>query len=213
MKKEDLVGKFHAHITIPESQVNDAVRVLNRCKVRYKITVIVLSSKDIGMRKRKQRDVMITTHYHTFRYINYMGVEGEVLKVSNALQSAGIPVLRIKIEHEDLPTLPPTINTYRECHIKIGFRYQNFNSVLSLLKMDRVLEDFRFSHNPHSSDSDFIYQFMNLRARSGKIEDFDSRVDASFLYLVGSYPTLKVSKPKIETTVVDTRISIDNWWA
>lgn len=212
MKKEDLIGKFHAHLTIPESYLDKAAYVLNKRKIKHKVTVIDLYANDNGV-LREQRHAMITSHYHTFRYQSYLGVEESVLKMVRALQESKIPVHRIKIEHEDLPTLAPTVYTYRECHIKIGFRNTNFKSELELLKMDTFLKDFRFSNNPHSSDSDFIYQFMNLRTRSGTILDFDSRIDLALQYLISEYPMLKISKPKIETTVIDTRMALDNWWA
>ena len=212
MNKEDLIGKFHTHFTVPENQLDRAVTILNRYKVRHKTTVIDLSNRSIDGAS-SLRDVMITTHYHTFRYGNFANIEKEVIETYKALMNNGVHVYRMKIEHEDLPTLSPTVHTYRECHIKIGFRKDNFKSDLDLLKMDGNLADFSFSNNPHSSDKDFIFQFMNIRSRSGTIDRFDSQIELTLRYLAEKYPDLVIFKPKIETTIVDTHRGHDSWWA
>jgi len=212
MQKEDLIGKFHAHITIPETMHDMAVKILNKNKVRYKITIIDLSHRS-AIAAIEQRDVMITMHMHTFKFDNYRNIEKEVLRVNRILNEAGIITYRVKIEHEDLPTLAPTVYTYRECHIKVGFKKDRYFSVFETLQLDENLSDIRFSNNPNSLDDEFVYYFMNIRTRSGTVDDFDRKVKSIESYVHTQYPDLLVSSPKIETTVVDTRQSRDNWWA
>lgn len=206
MLKDKLIGKFHSHITISSQYIDLAISTLKNNNIKFKHTVIEL----IG--NKTQTDVMITQHFHTRKHHNYKNIENYVLHTAKILENANIPVIRIKIEHEDLPTLQPTAEKYRECHIKIRLPFSEHKNILLHLKNDKeFLGTFVFSRNPNEVKDDYVHHFLNSRVYSGTVEEFDKSVDimVNKLKNIG----LNVIEAKKESTILDTRLETDKWWA
>lgn len=187
-----LLGKFHSHITVPAEHKELAISVLKMAGIRFKATTIELSGVQV--------DTMITQHFHTRKFLSYENIETYVKDTARLLETFGAKVLRIKIEHEDLPTLNPRAERYRECHIKLRI-YPN-------TKLPQDLQGFVLSRNPNEVTKEYEHRFLNCRTYSGTVEDFDEKVD-KFIETIKEH----VIEVKKESTILDTNLALDKWWA
>ena len=200
----NLIGKFHSHITVLDgSRASDILDINN---IRHKATTIKLSGDGA-----EQIDVMITQHFHTRRWGSYSNIKAEILRTKKILTDSGVAVIRVKIEHEDLPTIPPSEFNYRECHIKMRIPNSIYCGLISKLSQDTKLNKFRLSNNPNEVKDEYTHHFLNARVYSGTIIEFDSNVQEAANHLRGL--GVNVIEAKIESTIYDSRLSHDRWWA
>ena len=191
----DLKGKFHAHITVtaPEGEFQPPKG--------WKVTIIVLNKGD-----RSQQDVMITRHFMvgSEKTPYFMHILPELLDANNQLLAMGLVPARTKLEHEDLPTVAPTAEYYRECHIKIrvptGYDLQTVPGYVQ-------------SRNPMEVAAEYTTVFLNARYYSGTVEEVDDNIDAAVMAIRITNPGCAILEVKKESTVVDTNLNLDKWWA
>lgn len=195
----DLKGKFHAHITLLTDE-DDFVAPKG-----WKTTIILLKKGD-----REQKDVMITRHYHTdtSKTRDVVDMIANIRETATALQDCGHHVIRQKLEHESLPTVPVSEQTYRECHIKIKKKVGE----------DIFVPDgFVMSSNPMEEQDDHEIVFLNARYYSGDIESIHGDINTKVDRLVGQNNRcgkfVMALEVKIESTVFDTNLGLDKWWA
>lgn len=195
MNQHNLKGKFHAHITL---LTEDDHFVAPK---GWKTTIILLAKGD-----RTQKDVMITRHYHTdtTKTQNVKDMVDNMKDTSVELFANGHTVLRMKLEHESLPTLNPTEQNYRECHIKVK---KKVNDVL------RIPEGLVQSRNPMVVTDTHETVFYNARFYKGTVEQIDKDVEMHVLELVAMNQDIQVLEVKVESTVWDTNLQLDKWWA
>lgn len=192
---DDLRGKFHAHITLNTDNHNFI------CPKSWKTTIIVLSKNN-----REQKDIMITRHFSLGKnnIHNFDSIIKEIENAANELQQSGHNVIRKKLEHESLPTLPTTLNTYRECHIKI----RKPNDV-PLNTVDNFVE----SRNPMEIKDQHSTVFLNARFYKGTIDEIDNIINRAVEKIKVANPACNILEVKKETTVYDTNLLVDKWWA
>ncbi|MCB9763696.1 MAG: hypothetical protein H6739_28260 [Alphaproteobacteria bacterium] len=204
-----LSGRFHSHLTvrIDDPQAVERLRAFCRQR-RVKLTVIDLADTA----GRAQRDVM-TTAYHVGRGPDALrAVLGEVAELSCALEAAGFPVLRAKLEHESLPTLPALdARRYRELHIKLALPADRFEAELDRLRAMSDGWGFVLSRNPHERRGDVVHQFLNLRRYAGTPAQADAFAAALVAALTEA--AFAVVETRRETAIVDTNLGHDRWWA
>lgn len=190
-----LVGRFHAHITFVSN--NDDIQ----CPKGWKSTIIVLNKDN-----REQRDVMITRHFMLGSAKNptFASIHKDCDLAKVQLGVAGYTVVRVKIEHEDLPTLPPSDRHYRECHIKIR-KPVTYNIV--------PVEGFVESRNAMEVTDTHSVVFMNARYYRGTVSFVDWKTDTLVQQFKDLNPTCEVLEVKKESTVFDTNLNLDKWWA
>lgn len=201
----NLSGKFHSHITIKADDISLASKVLSVNGIKVKYTTIELQGSS-----KEQIDTMITQHFHTYKYTNYENIESFVLHTAKILEDSGIKVIRIKLEHESLPTNNPTENKYRECHIKLKIPNHLVDDTKTKLNCSSF-EGFVLSRNPNEVNSSHTTLFLNSRVYSGAVLDFDNKVYDVVESLKGL--GIDVVECKIESTTLDTRLELDKWWA
>lgn len=198
----ELKGNFHAHITILTMDEHFIA------PAGWKTTIILLSKEG-----RNQKDVMITRHYVSGTVktptvqdmLNHIRITGETL-IAN-----GHTVIREKLEHESLPTLPISVSNYRECHIKIRKPRGNV-----LIPVGNLVE----SRNPMVIAADHTVVFMNARFYGGEIEWVDLAIGELVTQLVKNNQAMNlrdnciaIIEVKIESTVHDSNLALDKWWA
>lgn len=195
MNKYNITGKFHAHITI--EGYNDGFI----CPKGWKNTIITLNKNN-----REQRDIMITRHFlhGSNKNPDFKSIEQDCNDAKLELENNGSIVTRIKLEHESLPTVDPTINNYRECHVKIK-KPLNINLVL--------IDNFVESSNPMESHIDYSIVFINARYYSGTVDDIDIKIDNQINEFKILNPLCEVIEVKKESTIFDTNLELDRWWA
>lgn len=191
---EDLTGNFHAHITFLTKQQQP------QAPKGWKTTIILLEKG-----ARKQTDVMVTRHFvvPTDKTPTIASVQEELNRVVETLKQQGHEVVRVKLEHESLPTLKPSKHNYRECHVKVFI--PNKESFLPA-------KGFVFSRNPMETREDGRVMFVNARYRSGDIEQVDHQILLAVGLMKRLNPKCKILETKVETTVMDTNQWHDKWW-
>lgn len=192
---QQLAGKFHAHITIQHDGKDFQI------PKGWKSTIILLSRND-----KQQVDEMITRHFFlgSHRNPDIESIRNDLNQAKELLESGGCQVLRVKLEHEDLPTLPPSASTYRECHVK----YQApLGTTLS--HPDALVA----SSNPMAVHRDYEIRFLNARFYEGSVEEVDAKIQYYVNNLVKENPQIKILEVKRETTVMDSNHELDSWWA
>lgn len=195
MQIADLRGNFHAHITLNTS--NDTFEPPKG----WKTTIILLSKDD-----RHQKDVMITRHFKTgtTKTEDVAAIKASIDKTTTKLVKRGFDVVRVKLEHESLPTMPASEGHYRECHIKIkapvGYQIKS-------------LQNYVQSRNPMSSTEIHFVTFLNARFYSGSVEDIDAQIAKDVIAIKNMNPIAELLEIKIESAILDTNISLDRWWA
>jgi len=203
-------GRFHSHITVSVSDGADALDRLGAlCRDRkVKLTVIDLAD-GAG---RTQRDVMTTCYHRRDGGDAVAHIVEEMAALGRALTGAGFEVLRFKLEHESLPTLPRfTPERYREIHVKLSLPEAEADARRTrLTELGRVW-GFVPSRNPRERRAGRLIQFVNLRVYEGDLAACAQRVDAVVSALEGE--GFQILQVKQETTVLDTRRAHDAWWA
>lgn len=190
-----LKGKFHAHITMGTNDVDF------QPPRGWKTTIITLSRGD-----RNQKDVMITRHFMVGSEKNPTvdSVMADIESATVQMSDKGYDVIRAKLEHEDLPTIAPSLDTYRECHIKIR---KPLDVALSTVK------DYVQSRNPMVKTDTHETVFLNARYYNGTNEGVDGQIDNVVRTLGVLNPKCEILEVKKETTVFDTNHKLDKWWA
>jgi hypothetical protein len=195
----DLKGKFHAHITL----LTDDDKFV--APPGWKTTIILLAKGD-----RKQKDVMITRHYvtDTIKTPDVTSMMHSVRNTALALTDDGHTVIRQKLEHESLPTLPVGLTTYRECHIKVRKKVGQ-----EIFMPDGFVQ----SSNPMEVKGDMETVFVNARYYKGDVRWIDYQIMKDSNRLKGRNAArgidIEVLETKIESTVFDSNLSLDKWWA
>jgi hypothetical protein len=202
-----LCGRFHSHLTVrgdlPSLSVLEEVARAHRAKV----TVIDLARPG----SQSQRDIM-TTRYHQDPEPGALGrIADDLATFARALQQAGLPVVRIKVEHESEPSLPCyTPSHYYEVHVKLALGEDTFESDRAWLAEQGPRFGWVPSTNPYERREGLVIQFVTLRCYEGD----RARADQVVAGVVSALDArgLHVIEVKRETTVLDTRSEHDAWW-
>lgn len=184
-----LVGKFHVHLTLDCKEFNNKIH-------SWKTTVIQLSKGE-----KQQLDVMLTKHYFipSTKTNSVQDIKDDVAKAVASAVKAGYKVIRVKLEHESLPTIAPNKHNYRECHIKLELPKQyDLN----------VPEGFVKSKNPLAQTQDSDVYFINKRWYDGDVTEIDKSAQ-EVAQSLGSF----VREVKLESIVIDSNQTLDKWWA
>ena len=189
-----LPGPFHAHLTVDAEA--DALPHVPHARA----TVI-----DLG--GRPQRDPMLTVDG-----ADLANLVQRILTTMDALDAAGVPVARVKIEQGGRPTLPTlSPERYAEAHLKLRIPRAGAEATLAHLRAAASEHGFALSRNPREQTADALVQFVNLRVYTGTIADADARVDAVTAWLTAQ--GLPPAEVRRETTILDTARARDAWWA
>ncbi|MCA9490103.1 MAG: hypothetical protein KC621_09270 [Myxococcales bacterium] len=202
----ELTGRFHSHLTVAE--VPDAAAFDRLCRRHHaKRTVIDLDRFD----DRVQRDVM-TTRYHQDDAPGALGRLVDDLRAMCAdLEAAGLRVLRVKVEHESLPSLPTYGATrYHEVHVKLDLPEDGYDDVMAWLREQAPATGWVPSRNPNERREGRVLQFVTFRCYEGDRALADERVAEVRARLEAR--GLRIAEIKRETTVLDTRVDHDAWW-
>ncbi|MFT4978146.1 MAG: hypothetical protein ACI8S6_004054 [Myxococcota bacterium] len=197
-----LAGRFHSHITVRADP--DVLRLF--CAGRaLKVTVIDLAD----FAERQQRDVM-TTAYHCGTIAQ---VGEQLAATAAALQAVGLPPVRIKLEHESLPTIEPfSKHCYREIHLKLSIPEATYPAVMARLRAESDRSGCVPSRNPYQRREGQVIQFVNLRIYEGDLAGAEAQTQA-LVAALSAPGDLRVIEVKSETTVIDTAQALDSWWA
>lgn len=189
----DLQGHFHAHITY--TQATEKKLEISG----WKDTIIVINKDD-----RYQEDVMITRHYvvPSLKTPELIDVAIDLGRTCHMLKEQGVTIIRSKLEHESLPTYEPSKSTYRECHIKIKAQ-----------KGYQVLAPQGFVVSRNAMDKEGEVYFLNARFYEGTIEEISVKISEAVNFLKYMNHLLTVLEVKEETTVFDSNLALDHWWA
>lgn len=199
-------GKFHSHITV---QTADQGRLQAFCRERrIKVTIIELSD----FSGRHQRDVMTTQHYRIDTPDAVARIVDQLDALCGELSAAGFAVVRVKLEHESLPTLKRfTGANYREAHLKLHIEPERYEEVMSWLRAQAPRLGYVPSRNPLAVSRGRVVQFVNMRLYEGTLADTDQRIDAVAEAIRDH--GVHVGEVKRETTVFDSNLELDRWWA
>lgn len=195
--KYDLKGNFHCHITYTTNKDTN----LNFEVYGWKNTIITLNKDDV-----EQTDVMITKHYKlgSEKTPDYVSIIKNINDAVFSLEGYAVDVVRVKLEHESLPTLKTNQYNYRECHIKIMKPKSDF--VVSI-------PGFVQSRNPMEVTGTHSTVFLNARFYDGDVDSIDRYIDASVKFISTLNPHAKILEVKKETCIEDTNLNLDKWWA
>lgn len=198
MQIEDLKGRFHAHITFLEAL---GVEV-STPPHGWKNTIILLEKGE-----RKQTDVMVTRHFMlgSAKTPTVSSVMKILYATGTELKQQGREVTRVKLEHEDLPTLMPSIANYREAHVlvKMPKGWKFFMPVKGWVR----------SSNPMTQEAHCETFFFNKRFRRGTVEEIDHNIKAEVWAMMRLNKECTIVSTKIESTVYDSNQQLDQWWA
>lgn len=203
----ELCGRFHSHITVRvEPERLPLLQQVARSH-QAKVTVIDLE----GESERAQRDIM-TTRYHLDDAPGALGRISEALaRFAADLEGAGLPVLRVKVEHESEPSLQSyTDIRYHEVHIKLSLDEPSFARDRAWLAEQAPRMRWVPSRNPYERRDGRVVQFVTMRCYEGDRASADRMVDAALSAL--SARELQVVEVKRENTVLDTHRAHDAWW-
>ena len=192
----DLAGNFHAHITV---RVDDGKEVVP--PAGWKTTIIVLNKDD-----RQQKDVMITRHFKTGtdKTPDVSNIVTSVEMAVYVLECRGYEVIRGKLEHESLPTFAPSVEHYREAHVKVKVP----NGVTL-----NTIPGYVQSRNPMVTHDDYQVVFLNSRYYDASVRLVDHDVDQCVAEIQRINPDCEIVEVKKETTVFDSNHDLDKWWA
>ncbi len=206
-----IIGKFHSHISIGAVSGSENLEPLAKfCResVGSKITVIDLYTFD----GRAQKDCMVTKYYFTKTPDEIYKLIKDLHKTAEAISLLGYKVLRIKLEHESLPTFQEfNKENYREIHIKMRIGKINYNKTMEFLKENSKKFGYVPSSNPMSIETETVHQFINIRYYDGDLYAVNNRVNVLTDFLRAH--DIDVEEVKMETAVFDTNIDLDRWWA
>ena len=203
-----VAGKFHSHVTVAVEDDAQIERLRLWCRERkLKLTVIALERGT-----RAQRDVMTTQHYR----VEAPGAAAQILDAliaqCHALRQASMTPLRVKLEHESLPTLARfSPAQYREVHIKLRLPATSYQASLQALAALGQELGFVPSSNPNERGEDHVAHFVNMRLYEGTLAQADARIQG-VLDALGERG-YEIAQVKAETTLLDTHHALDAWWA
>ncbi|MEM7233229.1 MAG: hypothetical protein AAF517_13720 [Planctomycetota bacterium] len=203
-----LRGRFHAHLTVSIAG-EELSRLEGVCREqKTKLTVIDLDSWD----GRSQRDVMTTSYYLEEGDDSLIRIIENLKTLGEALERAGFPVVRAKLEHESQPSLSQfSESQYHEVHIKLAIPGAELAKSTEALRVLGAKSGFVASRNPREVRGEVAMQFVNLRIYSGTEDEASRRIEEIQAELVSH--EFQVEEIKRETVVFDTRQSLDAWWA
>ncbi|MEN0067525.1 MAG: hypothetical protein AAGA48_35665 [Myxococcota bacterium] len=208
----NLEGRFHSHVTlrVPAALPADLRATLERLATahRAKLTVIELADLD----RRVERDVMFTRYFVDDQPGAVARIADDLRVTVTGLLEAHVEPIRVKIEHESLPSLEFfDAERYHEVHIKLSIDAEAFDETYAWLEQAGRDVGWRPSRNPYERRNDQVVQFVTLRAYKGDRAAVDARVlhAVTLLEVQGLVPV----EIKRETTVLDTRRAHDAWWA
>jgi hypothetical protein len=204
-------GKFHSHITTRLEAPEDPKRLQELqdfCRAhRVKLTLIDLSRFD----GPAQRDVMTTQHHRDPSPDAVHHIIDALTALCRALIAAGFPILRVKLEHESLPTLPAfSPSQYREVHVKLAIPPDDYPDTMRRLALDAPRFGFVPSRNPLDRKPDAVTQFLNMRLYQGTLADADAHTHALVEHLRSL--SIPIREVKQETAIFDTHRDHDRWW-
>ncbi len=189
---DDLKGRFHVHLTLACDEFNEKIH-------SWKTTVISLTRD-----KHNQLDVMLTKHYYipSNKTECLQDIKNDISKAVAEVEKLGYQVLRVKLEHEDLPTLKPSKENYRECHIKIeipkGFQFELPSGWVK-------------SKNPIQQKGATDVFFLNKRWYDSYVDEIENQVLITIVRLTKK--GISILEHKQETIVFDSTKGLDAWWA
>ena len=205
---QGVCGKFHSHITVEINEQAQLEQLKAWCRERkIKLTVI-----DLERQERTQRDVMTTQHYRIEEPDAVAQIVDKLKALSLELEAHGYEVLRVKLEHESLPTLPRfSAHQYREVHIKLHLKPERYEQDMTRLKQLGQQQGFVPSSNPNERTHEHIAQFVNMRLYDGELTQTEAKIEQVLEALQAH--ELDVAQVKAETTILDTNLALDRWWA
>lgn len=199
IQENQLQGRFHCHITY-EVNNDDEVKPPHT----WKSTIVTLSKAN-----RTMDDFMITKHYviPSEKTPNVSALMADVHNTTSML-SVSNKILRVKIEHESLPTIQPSQSTYRETHIRVvpydtGYPSDDFVLLKEWVRSSTQL-------NGWNKQESF---FINRRFYSGTVEEVDAIIQQQFAVMKLLNPHHRFVEIKIESTIYDSNQQHDQWWA
>lgn len=205
-------GKFHSHITVAMDRSEDESAKIEGLRLwcrqrKIKLTVIDLSNQD-----RHQRDVMTTQHYRIEAYDAVQQITDQLIELCDGLEADGYKVLRVKLEHESLPTLARFSEAqYREVHIKLKISPEEYDHRFKMLKELGKVHNFVPSSNPNERKEEYVTQFVNMRIYDGDLANADTQI--SKVQDALNEHGFTIAQTKAETTIFDTNLELDRWWA
>jgi hypothetical protein len=188
-----LTGKFHVHLTLLCNSFDSSLK-------SWKTTIIQLKKGE-----QEQIDIMLTKHYFipSRKTQSLDDIKKDIAQAVQDVEQLGYKVVRVKLEHESLPTLPPSRENYRECHIKLK------------LPKGYVLdcpEGFVKSSNPLAQLDEYDVYFINKRWYDGCVDSIEAEVKQAIPYVLENN-TVVVLEAKVESVVLDSNQMLDKWWA
>jgi hypothetical protein len=195
----ELKGKFHCHITYEIDNANEV-----KPPHSWKSTIVTLSKA-----ARTMDDFMITKHYviPSEKTPDLSALMSDVHNTTIMLMTSN-KVLRVKIEHESLPTVSPSQSTYREVHIRV-LPYENGYPADDFV----LLEDWVRSSTQLNGWNKQESFFVNRRFYSGSVEKVDAIIYKQLDVMKLLNPHHRFVEVKIESTIYDTNLYHDKWWA
>lgn len=192
---QSLTGRFHCHITYETS--NEIIEI----PAGWKKTIILLDKGD-----RHQTDVMITRHFKmgTGKFLSDFSLRKAITDAVIHLELRGCNVTRVKLEHEDFPTLKPSQENYREVHVKV--RVPHGKQFLPRARYVR-------SSNPFEIEENSNIYFWNARFYSGEVIHVDETIRREVRFMQSLNPDCEILEVKIETAVHDSNPQSDAWWS
>lgn len=191
----EITGKCHAHITIEGANVRFS------CPKGWKVTIIVLNNE-----VQEQQDIIITRHFliGSKKTPKVSDIYEEMNRASDYLKSIERTVLRMKLEHEELPSFEPSVEHYRECHIKIRHpRKDQLLSIPGFVPSRNVLEDVDVQR----------IAFLSARYYTGTLQNVDFAIDCAVETIRQLNPNAKILSVRKESIVFDSNLEMDKWWA
>lgn len=217
MLKTLLEGNFHTHLTVAQEDAKQAYELVREAGISCRLDTIVLEGDG-----NIQYDPMLTLFHKTRQggdTLTYSDIERQVFTIAQTLKTAGVDVQRVKIEHEEENTLPPSKEHYRECHICVKIPKHFLRMFKEAVSKTSDLEDWRFSNTTRFEEGDFCWQFVNKRFYEGTVDKVDKECWKAtcriWKILNKDFSTCgaKVELTKIETAVYDSNLNHDHWWA
>ena len=202
----NLVGRFHAHLTVRVDPENiEGLRAVCQDR-RVKLTIIDLENTE----GRQQTDVMTTSYFLDKSHAAVTRIVDHLIELADALDASGYSVIRAKLEHESTPSVETySREQYHEVHIKLRIPTPEFDA--ARIRLGELGSELGFvpSRNPLERRPEFTTQFVNLRIYEGDLSSADGRV-AAIVQRVGD--EFEVIEVKRETTLFDTHQALDQWW-
>lgn len=204
MNIEDLVGKFHAHLTLDAPGEMDGLRKYCAGK-SIKVTVIDLQGT--------ARSDIMTTHYFMDGKPGAVGrIMAELREKADVLGLAGFIVRRVKLEHESLPSIEPyTRENYREVHVKLEIPADAYEKAKARLFELAPVHGFVPSRNPREANEESVMQLVNFRFYDGTPSEADRKVDEAMAAIGAECGVVKGRRS--ETVVFDSNIRMDEDWS